>query len=408
MHDTIYGAALSWLRSPFSNFRQLRNLSKFDKKDGRDVLWALQDISFSVRHDEIVGIIGGNGAGKSTLLKVISRITQPTSGEVRFRGRVSSLLEVGTGFHPELTGRENIYLNGTILGMSKKEIDSKFDQIVEFSGVEKFIDTPVKRYSSGMKVRLAFSVAAHLEPEILLIDEVLAVGDVAFQKKCLGKMGEVAREGRTVLFVSHNMDAVRKLCTRAILLCEGRLLLESDSNTVVERYLSSSSEGEEERSSIKLPSGAPEAVIFGRYIRFMDINGEERNWFRIMECWKIVLEFQVAEASPHVIGAVGLSTLTGVPILTYWSKPKDLKSGGYAIEFRVDLPLRKCELEFSVGLSTYERTVYYVDRIGHVTISEIAQGNQPFRVSGKGGLLLAQQEVDIVSLSDDISSNRHS
>ncbi|MBD0255795.1 MAG: ABC transporter ATP-binding protein, partial [Cytophagales bacterium] len=186
--------------------------------------WALHDVSFDIRRGEAVGIIGKNGAGKSTLLKILSRITLPTSGRVRVRGRIASLLEVGTGFNPDLTGRENIYLNGAILGMSKREVQRKFDEIVSFSGVEKFIDTPVKRYSSGMYVRLAFAVAAHLESEILILDEVLAVGDAEFQKKCLGKMDDVAhKEGRTVLFVSHSMDSVRNLCKSALLLDKGRV-----------------------------------------------------------------------------------------------------------------------------------------------------------------------------------------
>ena len=202
--------------------------------------WALKDVSFEVKQGDRIGIIGRNGAGKSTLLKILSRITEPTEGRVRIRGRVASLLEVGTGFHPELTGRENIYLNGAILGMGKAEIRRKFDEIVAFSEVEKFLDTPVKRYSSGMYVRLAFAVAAHLEPEILVVDEVLAVGDVQFQKKCLGKMEEVGREGRTVIFVSHNMGAVQKLCDRGILLQQGLLVADSLADEVVSTYLGSS------------------------------------------------------------------------------------------------------------------------------------------------------------------------
>jgi lipopolysaccharide transport system ATP-binding protein len=199
--------------------------------------WALRDVSFDVGEGEVVGIIGRNGAGKSTLLKVLSQITEPTEGEIRVRGRVASLLEVGTGFHPELTGRENVFLNGAILGMTHREIRSKFDAIVDFAGVARFIDTPVKRYSSGMYVRLAFAVAAHLEPEILLIDEVLAVGDAEFQRKCIGKMGDVARSGRTILFVSHNMAAVEALCPSAVLLQEGRVAAVGSSNTVIENYL---------------------------------------------------------------------------------------------------------------------------------------------------------------------------
>ena len=199
--------------------------------------WALKDISFDVNQGEVVGVIGRNGAGKTTLLKILSRITYPTEGEVCLCGRIGSLLEVGTGFHPELTGRENIYFNGSILGMRKREIDKKFDEIVDFSGVEKFIDTPVKKFSSGMQVRLAFSVAAYLEPEILLVDEVLAVGDAEFQKKCLGKMKDVALGGRTVLFVSHNMSAIRNLCNRTIMLENGKLILDSDTVKVVDEYL---------------------------------------------------------------------------------------------------------------------------------------------------------------------------
>ncbi|MBI5136918.1 MAG: ABC transporter ATP-binding protein [Nitrospirae bacterium] len=202
-----------------------------------DHFWALKDVSFDVAEGEVVGIIGRNGAGKSTLLKILSRITPPTEGRIRLKGRVASLLEVGTGFHPELSGRENIFMNGAILGMTRQEIKTKFDEIVAFAEVEKFLDTPVKRYSSGMYVRLAFAVAAHLEPEILVVDEVLAVGDAEFQKKCLGKMGEVAKGGRTVLFVSHNMAAVRQLCGRAIVLRQGGLIGDTDPTAAVELYL---------------------------------------------------------------------------------------------------------------------------------------------------------------------------
>jgi len=205
--------------------------------------WALRDVSFEVKRGEVLGIIGRNGAGKSTLLKILSRITEPTSGRAVLRGRVGSLLEVGTGFHPELSGRENIYLNGAILGMKKREIDAKFDEIVAFAEIERFLDTPVKRYSSGMYVRLAFAVAAHLDPEILIVDEVLAVGDASFQKKCIAKMGDVAREGRTVLIVSHNMPMVVNLASRAIVLCAGRAILDASPVQAVESYLTSASSG---------------------------------------------------------------------------------------------------------------------------------------------------------------------
>jgi len=225
-------------------FRRAANMIKsqniHDVDQGRDnYFWALRDISFEVKRGEVIGIIGPNGAGKSTLLKILSRITSPTEGRVDIFGSVGSLLEVGTGFNPELTGRENIYLNGAILGMKRTEIAQKFSEIVKFSDIEKFLDTPVKRYSSGMQMRLAFSVAAHLDPGILLVDEVLAVGDAAFQKKCLGKMDEVARSGRTVLFVSHNMGSVRNLCSRAILIKRGQIQINGDVESVIQEYLSS-------------------------------------------------------------------------------------------------------------------------------------------------------------------------
>lgn len=223
--------------SPFKKTSALLSGQAYAAANLHEEIWALKDVSFEIKHGEVVGIIGRNGAGKSTLLKILSRITEPTTGYVDIYGRVGALLEVGTGFHPELTGRENVYLNGAILGMSRAEIDRKFDEIVDFAGVEKFIDTPVKHYSSGMGLRLGFSVAAHLEPEILVVDEVLAVGDAEFQKKCLGKMSDVAGEGRTVLFVSHNMAAVQKLCHRGILLDKGYLTYDHVAELTIKEYI---------------------------------------------------------------------------------------------------------------------------------------------------------------------------
>lgn len=235
--DTITGQLANIIKSPWQNLKRLRELSRFGIED-ESVFWALKDINFEVKEGEVLGIIGKNGAGKSTLLKILSGITDPTKGKIEIHGRVASLLEVGTGFHPELSGRENIYMNGTILGMTRLEIDSKLDEIIDFSGVEKFIDTPVKHYSSGMKVRLGFSVAAHLDPEILIIDEVLSVGDYEFQKKCLGKMEDVSRnQGRTVLFVSHNLEAVSTLCTNAILLTSGEMCAQGNLKSVISDYL---------------------------------------------------------------------------------------------------------------------------------------------------------------------------
>lgn len=235
--DTLVGTIKSWAQSPFRNLNYLRELGQASGGTDTDSVLALRDVSFAVEHGEVIGIVGRNGAGKSTLLKILARITDPSSGYARIRGRISSLLEVGTGFHPELSGRENVYMNGTILGMSKAEIDRKFDQIVEFSGVEKFLDTPTKRYSSGMQVRLAFSVAAHLEPEILIIDEVLAVGDAEFQRRCIGKMQDVATDGRTVLFVSHNTAAIEQLCTSAMLLSAGQVAATGPVPQVMKTYM---------------------------------------------------------------------------------------------------------------------------------------------------------------------------
>lgn len=234
LRDVIVEKAKRLLRSPSSRTGLQESSARTEE------FWALRDVSFEVKEGEVLGIIGRNGAGKSTLLKILSRITEPTTGQVRIRGRVASLLEVGTGFHPELTGRENIYLNGAILGMKKAEIKRKFDEIVVFAEVEKFLDTPVKRYSSGMYVRLAFAVAAHLEPEILVVDEVLAVGDHEFQKKCLNKMGEVAKTGRTIFFVSHSMAAIQRLCSRALVLDKGRITADSIPGQAISEYLSGS------------------------------------------------------------------------------------------------------------------------------------------------------------------------
>lgn len=246
--ENLAAVFIKSITAPFRNFLKIKSLKNISSKEqGKDVFWANRNISFKVKQGEVLGIIGKNGAGKSTLLKMLSRITEPTEGRIELYGRVASLLEVGTGFNPDLTGRENVYLNGTILGLSKKEINERYDSIVEFSGIEKFLETPVKRYSSGMKVRLAFAVAAHLDPEILIIDEVLAVGDAEFQRKCLGKMQEVAgKQGRTVLFVSHDMAAVKKLCTRAILLKKGTIVYEGSPNDVVNFYLQNASNNKQE------------------------------------------------------------------------------------------------------------------------------------------------------------------
>lgn len=271
-HDTLGAVIASLAKSPLRNFKRLRNLSKFDDYNDPDIFWALRDVSFEVKHGEVLGIIGKNGAGKSTLLKILARITEPTYGRAEVYGRIASLLEVGTGFNPELTGRENIYLNGTILGMTKREIDLKLDEIIDFSGVEQFLDTPVKRYSSGMKVRLAFAVAAHLDPEILIIDEVLAVGDVEFQKKCLGKMQDVSsREGKTVFFVSHDMSAISKLCYKCLLLNRGQIEILNETKLVLDKYLNPK-EKQSERFEINITSiNEKKLVLFQNINEILEI-----------------------------------------------------------------------------------------------------------------------------------------
>jgi len=247
------------LRDTFGNsFRNILHWMRRKTKPNKpEEFWALRDVNLNITEGEVVGIIGRNGAGKSTLLKILSRITEPSTGRVTLNGRIASLLEVGTGFHPELTGRDNIYLNGSILGMSRKEIRNKFAEIVAFAEIEKFLDTPVKRYSSGMYIRLAFAVAAHLEPEILIVDEVLAVGDAQFQKKCLGKMNEVARTGRTVLFVSHQMANIIQLCNRCVLLDNGKILADGNTREIVEQYMSANRENQNyERDITRKPHGS--------------------------------------------------------------------------------------------------------------------------------------------------------
>jgi lipopolysaccharide transport system ATP-binding protein len=294
----------------------------------RQEFWALRDISLEVKRGEVVGIIGRNGAGKSTLLKILSRITEPTAGRIQLRGRVGSLLEVGTGFHSELTGRENVYLNGAILGMSRCDIRRKFDEIVAFAEVEEFLDVPVKRYSSGMYMRLAFAVAAHLEPEILIIDEVLAVGDIAFQRRCMGKMGDVARTGRTVLFVSHNMQAVRHLCSRVVLLQQGRLLADGPPEQVVQRYHeevgSANFDAQTALSDEKVRRGNG-AVRFHQ-VRVEDEAGEERFDFQMGETIRFRLGYRALRPAPVLYTCVALrSGLTG-EVVTSDRHPITLKA----------------------------------------------------------------------------------
>lgn len=311
--DNLATAFASFFRNPLANYRRYRSLYDFSDIDMAaseggassaardDILWALRDVSFEVPRGQILGIVGHNGAGKSTLLKVLSRITAPTNGRAHIRGRVGSLLEVGTGFHQELTGRENVYLNGTILGLRKTEVDKLFDEIVDFSGVEKFLDTPVKRYSSGMKVRLGFAVAAHLEPEVLIIDEVLAVGDADFKRKCLGKMESIGEEGRTILFVSHNMPQVTRLCHRVLMMEDGQIVKDGGPHEVVEAYLSSGKMRVAIREWPDL-AGAPGGEIARlRSVSVRDKQGDVSDSFDIREPVTVRIEYDCLKAGHELL-----------------------------------------------------------------------------------------------------------
>ncbi len=325
--DSLGGLISNFLKSPVKNFKKYSSLYNFNEtelassydgeSDLEDILWANRDISFEIPRGQVVGIIGHNGAGKSTLLKLLTQITPPSAGRIEIHGRVSSLLEVGTGFHPELTGRENVYLNGTILGMRKREVDEKFDEIVEFSGIGKFLDTPVKRYSSGMKVRLAFAVAAHLEPEILLIDEVLAVGDADFQRKCLNKMQDVGQQGRTVIFVSHNMAAVTRMCERVIQIDGGKVLRDGRPDDVVSRYLAGGESGAAaERYWTKTEEAPGDDVARLLSVRVVDRSGDCKLGYSVTEDIGLEIEYKVLKDSHPLIPYFILTNSDGITIFS--------------------------------------------------------------------------------------------
>jgi lipopolysaccharide transport system ATP-binding protein len=400
---TFRGDAQSW-------WAKLRGLPdphlKIGEKDHGnrqgETLWALKDVNFEVQQGEALGIIGRNGAGKSTLLKILSRVTAPTSGEVKVKGRIASLLEVGTGFHPELTGRENIYLNGAILGMKKAEIARKFDEIVDFSGVEQFIDTPVKRYSSGMYVRLAFAVAAHLEPEILIVDEVLAVGDAEFQKKCLGKMSDVAHEGRTVLFVSHNMAAVRNLCSSCIILKKGEISIQGPVETTINNYLNS--EALEFSPFVQLPKGELGMPAEGKSIQFMSQDGISKAIFKLREPWKIIYKFEVFKYTKQIVAGFHLLNNESTTVMTFLSAPQDLEAGNYQVEFLVDIHLASCQLNFVAFLLIADRTIYWQRNVGDVSISDAWVGSRPRLSTSAHGMILTNQNELIKKSEEKVKS----
>ena len=388
LYEDLQSRWARWRGLPDPNAPVLAS-SRRGNPDGHEEFWALRDVSFEVQEGKSLAIIGSNGAGKSTLLKILSEITSPTTGRVLMKGRVASLLEVGTGFQPELTGRENVYLNGAILGLTRRDVDARFDEIAAFSGVEEFLGTPVKRYSSGMCVRLAFAVAAHLEPEVLIIDEVLAVGDAAFQKKCIGKISQVSQAGRTVIFVSHNMLAVRRLCNSALIIKHGRLVSQGPVDAVVAEYLASTTD--RPLSQVQLPSGSDRTAAQADLLEFLSPKGVLQANFHLGEPWRIKLHFTVRSAVHAFIAAVGVSTFDQVAVITFFSEAADLQPGKYEVVFDLRLPLQSGDYQFSVGLSSgatqtgSHETHYYCDSAGHVSVDEVAfDQEQPLRHSGTG------------------------
>lgn len=383
-------------KEPYLTFRDaIVNFAKlpanlFSKKTkSKAEFWALKNVSFEVKQGEVIGIIGENGAGKSTLLKILSRITEPTKGEVMLRGRVASLLEVGTGFNPELTGRENIFLNGSILGMTRKEIKRKFKKIVDFSGVEKFLDTPVKRYSSGMYVRLAFSIAAHLESEILLVDEVLAVGDHQFQEKCLGKMGQVAKGGKTVLFVSHNMGVIKNLCKKSLLLKNGQIVSFDNTKKIVDKYLE---EGSLNQAIYKFRKDYNKNVQITE-VKILNQKKQPSNNLSIEKDFIIQTEYEVRKKVENWLLSLVLYASSREMILLSdnFDKTnkleKNLKPGKYIRQIKIPAFL------LSSGL-------YYFDIIVHIPLIKFIDEvrNLKFRIISDGGLKIQMYKKSSVGI----------
>jgi lipopolysaccharide transport system ATP-binding protein len=349
------------------------------RSERSDIFWALDDVSFDVKHGEAIGFIGRNGAGKSTLLKILSRITRPTRGTADVYGRMGSLLEVGTGFHPELSGRENVYLNGAILGMSRADIRRRFDEIVAFAEIERFLDTPVKRYSSGMYMRLAFAVAAHLQPEILVVDEVLAVGDTAFQAKCLGKMEDVASEGRTVLFVSHNMAAITQLCSRVLLLESGVVKAEGTPDQVISRYFSSTNhDGRVELSERARPMGTRGAMF--EWAELQDVSGRARQDFSIGDDIRVAFGLRLAPTKPRTKLVLAIKAADGTPVALIseddsgFSLDNDRESWSVSVDFE-DIRLYPGSYHVSLWATDGTNTEEF-DRVDNALVFRIVDGGK--------------------------------
>lgn len=395
-HDiNRFWARLRGREDPFSKVGAVNDRTK--KAEKGEHVWALKDINFEVQQGEVLGVIGKNGAGKSTLLKLLSRVTSPTQGEVRIKGRVASLLEVGTGFHPEMTGRENIYMNGTIMGMRRHEIKAKLDDIVDFAGVAKYLDTPTKRYSSGMTVRLGFAIAAFLEPEILIVDEVLAVGDAEFQKRAIGKMQDVSKgEGRTVLFVSHNMNSVQKMCSRGVILEQGSIIMQGEVVKVVEEYLNS--DNHNSYFKFDLPHDYKERKGYAENLSIENLAGQNLISIPFGEKWQARVEFTISSRCEHFIIALGINTSSDYAIRTVYSKPLEMSPGKYVALFRMDdVLLSTGNYKLVLGLSNHESSIHYIDDGIHVKISDVTDTSilKDERVIRNKGVGIIANPVDV-------------
>jgi lipopolysaccharide transport system ATP-binding protein len=374
------------MRGKEDPFLKIGEANDRSSKGNSEYVWALKDINFEVQQGEVIGIIGKNGAGKSTLLKILSRVTSPTTGQITVNGRMASLLEVGTGFHPELTGRENVFLNGAIMGMSKSEIKAKFDEIIDFSGVERYIDTPVKRYSSGMYVRLAFAVAAHLEPEILIVDEVLAVGDAEFQKKCLGKMKDVSGEGRTVLFVSHNMGAIQSLCSQSIYLKHGTIQQTGPTDKIINYYLNHELKIEDELS-LPIDSDIPACVT-----QLTLINSEDKKTKTYLSGESLKFAFDIhAQTDGNYQLGIGIASALDVNIFSELSDLIQLRKGENNIRYsNTQVKLAPGNYALTFNLLYNGKSIQYCEKVINFEILEINKEDESYSLNKGAGFIITQ------------------
>lgn len=372
-------------------FLKIGDTNDRSRKGSSEYVWALKDINFDIEQGEVIGIIGKNGAGKSTLLKILSRVTAPTTGQITVNGRMASLLEVGTGFHPELSGRENVFLNGAIMGMTKTEIKKKFDEIVDFSGVERYIDTPVKRYSSGMYVRLAFAVAAHLEPEILIVDEVLAVGDAEFQKKCLGKMKDVSGQGRTVLFVSHNMGAIQSLCSRSIYLKHGTIQQTGETDKIINYYLSHELKTEDELN-LKVNKDIPACITQVRLL-----NGEDQKTKAYLSGETLRFSFNVeCQSQGNYQLGIGIASALDVNIFSEVSDLIELSNGTFEIDYQnIQVKLAPGNYALTFNLLYNGKSIQYCEKVINFEVLEINRLGETYSLSKGAGFLITQGKFTI-------------